>query len=463
MWSFDHRYTLRALGAVLGAATLATAAQAAPRPIRVNVNFPSNQQQPVFRMRPTNPMQFEAARESSILFNRSLSPNQPIPSQQVFRSSIFGNGSTNPFYTPFPGAPNISQQALNTALTGSAFGIGGLGGLGGVPISPFLGGYPYGGGYGGYGIGSNLYGSGSGGPYSGYLSGGTAAAGSNTLTSYPRSPDEDGRLARIDARRRAFDEYLYERLNAPTHEDLREFTQHESLRRSLNEPPRTEVWSGGSLNTLLADIQKLQGVDKDNVPEIPLDEDLVKRMNVTASGGNGGSMAFLKDGGRLNWPLGVRILGPGEETRELRSQINTLLPDAVAQAANGKVDPGLLQELSRDVNRLQRLLVARANDMPEDTYIDARRFLNNLDDSVRLLRRPDAGDYINGRYAAKGSTIQKLVKYMTEHGLEFGPGVPGEEAAYKMVQQALVRYDSALRMNQLRQDTSAKQPAARTK
>src|SRR5207248_2112831 len=143
--------------------------------------------------------------------------------------------------------------------------------------------------------------------------------------------------------------------------------------------PSTEIWSGQALNTLLADVQKLQGVDRDVATEIPLNDDLVKRLNVTTTNGRGGSMGFLKDGGRLSWPLGLRSLPPADETRDLRSQIDTLMQDAVSQAANGKVDPGLLQELTGDVDRLQRLLVARANDLPENTYIDAKQFLNNLD------------------------------------------------------------------------------------
>lgn len=307
------------------------------------------------------------------------------------------------------------------------------------------------------------YASGSSSPYGGYLSGGAGATGSNTLTGSTHAAvlREEARMAQIDTRRRAFDEYVYERFNSPTHEDLREFTQHESLRRSLNEPPRTEIWSGGSLNTMLADVRKLQHVGRDNVSEIPLDEDLIKRINVTATGGRGGNMGLLKNGGRLNWPVGLRTLPQDEAMRELRSQVDTLLQDAVNEAANGKVDPRLMLELSRDVARLQRLLVSQGHALPGDTYIEARRFLNNLDDSVRLLRRPDAGDYITGRYMAKGSTVQQLVKYMTERGLEFGPAVAGEESAYQMVQQALVRYDSALRTAPLRQDMTAKEPAAR--
>jgi hypothetical protein len=410
-----------------------------------------------FRFNP-DPLEFEAAREQSILFNRASGLNQPVS-----RLATIGPLSAtprwplgvNPFMPLYPGGPTALQQAYTNSLIGGSLnsfppGLFNNPFLTGA-YPPYYGGYPgYGGG--GYSIGPAL-------SSGGYISGGASALGSespggatNSLTSYvtPDLANEAFRQARLNTRRRAFDEYLYERLNAPTNEDLREFGQHEALRRSLSDPPRTEVWSGQSLNTLLADVQKLQGMDRDNVPEIPLDEDVLKRINVTATGGRGGNMGFLKDGGRISWPLGLRALPPAQETRELRSQVNSLLQDAVSQAANGKVDAGLLQELSNDVDRLNRLLQARANDMPENTYIDARQFLKNLDDAVRLLQRPEAGDYVSGRYAAKGNTVQKLVQYMTNHGLQFGPAVPGDEGAYQAVQQALARYDTSLRAGELR-------------
>jgi hypothetical protein len=505
MWQHRRLYILQALAAMAVVTLLATAVEAAPKrpapaapaatttpPFRVNLNFPgprfpaipANMSRAFFA---TNPLANEAAREQQILFNMSMQRNKPLLGS--FSTGGIGyTPGTNPFWNPLTGGPpSVAQQAYNTSVLGAA--------LSNVPpwafgANPYLSsGMPYlpygGGGYGGYGYGGGAtlssggygggyaspYGGGAVDPYGGYVSGSTGPGSPSgaTLTSYDINPGaarEQAKRANLATRRRAFDDYLYERLNAPTFEDLREFTQHQALRRSLNEPPSTEIWSGASLNTLLNDVQKLQGITRGDLPDISLDEDVVKRLNLNPTARN---IGLLRDGGRLSWPLGLRSLPPSDETRELRSQVGTLLQDGVAQAANGKVDPGLVAELNRDVTRLQRLLVAKANELPEDTYIEARQFLNNLEAAVRVLRRPDAGDYLSGRVGAKGSSVQKLVQYMTERGLQFGPGSPGDEGAYNAVHRALARYDTALRGDELRRSNdaavrdAAHEPAPRAK
>jgi hypothetical protein len=58
------------------------------------------------------------------------------------------------------------------------------------------------------------------------------------------------------------------------------------------------------------------------------------------------------------------------------------------------------------------------------------------------LAQPDAVDYLNGKYKAKGKTVADLVKYMTDNGLQFARATPGAEAAYTTLYHALVAYDS---------------------
>jgi hypothetical protein len=366
----------------------------------------------------------------------------------------------NPFFQVSPGL-TIGQAAFNLSTLGNALSRFPPWAFGANPYAA-LSAYPaYG--YPGYGIGgysygySSSYGSPYGyqNPYGGYMSGeaDVIRGWGNYLVNQQNAAllRDKVREAKLDTRRRAFDEYLYERANAPTYEDNRIVLQHEELRRSLDEPPVTEVWSGKSLNTLLADVQRLQGGNRDAGPAIALDEDLLKQINVTAAPGRG-NLGLLKDRGRLDWPIGLRILPPADESRDLRTQVDSLIQEALVQAANGTVDAGVLQELDRDVNSLQRMLVSRVEVMPMGTYITAKRFLSDLEDAVKLLRQPDAGQYVNGKYAAKGANVQALVKYLTDHGLQFAPGVPGSEAAYLALQRAFVRYDNALRSAEVKKE-----------
>jgi hypothetical protein len=82
--------------------------------------------------------------------------------------------------------------------------------------------------------------------------------------------------------------------------------------------------------------------------------------------------------------------------------------------------------------------------MTPTQYVDARRFLNQLEDALTALQQPDVQNFFNGRWAAKGKTVGDLVKYMADNGLRFAPATQGDEAAYRMLQQRLAAYNMAL-------------------
>src|SRR5260370_10967449 len=112
---------------------------------------------------------------------------------------------------------------------------------------------------------------------------------------------EQTKQASIVTRRKNFDENLYERAKAPTLEDERERARMETLRRSRNDPPITEIWSGKALNDLLQGIQQ-QLARQVQGPTVPLDESILSHINVTGSQA-GGSLGMLRRDGRLDWPV----------------------------------------------------------------------------------------------------------------------------------------------------------------
>ena len=61
-----------------------------------------------------------------------------------------------------------------------------------------------------------------------------------------------------------------------------------------------------------------------------------------------------------------------------------------------------------------------------------------LDNAIKALQAPDVGNYINGKYAARGKTVGELVKNMG--GLKFAQATPGDEQAYKALQEKLASY-----------------------
>ncbi len=306
--------------------------------------------------------------------------------------------------------------------------------------NPYNSGAGYGG-YGGYGYGYPYYTD----PYSGYLHGAADVINSQgrIMVSQQQAYQmrEQVRQDMISTRRKAFDEYLYEREKMPTPEDDRERYMKQQLARSRNNPPLTEIWSGKALNDLLADLQKVAGRGDSaslRTFQIPLDEDALRRVNVSPSAGAG--IGLLKDQGKLVWP--VALSGP--EFREQRERINTLAQEAVKQAEfNNQVDPGVIRQMSNDVDQLQAQLRRTGRDLPPSPYIDAKTFLQNLASSIAALQQRDVGNYFTGKYALKAKTVPELVKYMSDQGLRFSPAVPGEEGPYQALYQALVSYDLA--------------------
>jgi hypothetical protein len=283
--------------------------------------------------------------------------------------------------------------------------------------------------------------------YGGFLRGNAdvISATGQYLINYERAKlgREAVRQARIDTRRKLFEEYLYERANTPTLEDERERAIDLERRRAVNDPPVTEIWSAKALNDLLFDVQKLQGKGITG-PQVRLDEDTLKRINVSA-GKTAGNVGLLKNEGKLNWPLALRTMKPQKDVEYLRQEIDSELPQSINEAVNGKVDAKRLETLTKDVDKIQELLTNNVRDLPPGQYMEARRFLNNLEDGLQVLQQPNAGLYFTQKYAAKGGTVKQLVENMSKEGLTFAPAVGGDEAAYVALHRALAAYDVGAR------------------
>jgi hypothetical protein len=239
-----------------------------------------------------------------------------------------------------------------------------------------------------------------------------------------------------------------------TPEQERERIHQEELAWSRSDLPDNQITSATALNILLTDLQSLQtrGIQG---PEVKIDQAILPSLNVVVNGRNG-NIGVLKDEGRINWPVALS----GTDFEVERLQIESSIPKAIDEAVNAEavayceiVKPqamaaalagGLtISSTDRALASMRFRLAAKIKETPTSEYIRAKRFLNQLDDAVRLLRQPDAGNYFNQTYAAKGQTVTQLVQYMTRHGLQFAPAVEGDEPAYVALHQALAEYDLA--------------------
>jgi hypothetical protein len=93
------------------------------------------------------------------------------------------------------------------------------------------------------------------------------------------------------------------------------------------------------------------------------------------------------DGGRLEWPVGLRVVG-GPAGDELRQQIADLLQQGAGQTQAGSAKPQTAQELARSVQALRKLLLRDRDErfsLALTTYQEAERFLDRLDRAGKLL------------------------------------------------------------------------------
>jgi len=331
----------------------------------------------------------------------------------------------------------LRQAAVNPVLPGLPPGGGGT-----IVNSPYQG-MTSDPGYGGYGGYNSIYYYD---PYGGYLRGAAEVINAQGRFAIAQQQAvltrEQIKAERIANRKRAFDEWLYERERMPTLEDERQRMQREELRRAMNNPPVTEIWSGKALNDLLAELQKQ--LAKGSLTTAPgaeeaFDDDTLKHINVTSRQGT--NVGLLKNDGRLSWPFALT----GPEFKDERERLTNLSEDVVKQArfAN-RIDAGTLKQMTDDMEKINKSLTRQVGDLSPSQYIEAKRFLNNMNDALRVLQQPDAVNYFNRKYAARGKNVPELVKYMTDQGLQFAPAVPGDEASYVAVQRAMAAWAQAV-------------------
>jgi hypothetical protein len=398
-----------------------------------------------------NSFNLSSNRSLNVSLNSSLNPflNTSLKESLNRSLNVSANGSLNPFLfnrlllNPAVGTFGNPYASLLSAPALPAYSPLGNAALTSAAALPGAAAYPGTAGYGGYPGYPTYYD-----PYSGYLKGGAeiiqAQGQLKILLEQANLVREQARSAEIDNRKKLFDEIAYERANTPSWTDRQEKARALSVRRSRDgTAPVTEIWSGKALNDILADLKRLRAKGQEGPEDIELDPDTLKQINVRGSGS--GNIALLRNGGQLTWPVGLRELEPTDTSKEVRRLIESKAVEAVRQAENGAVSAGLIRDLQTNVNKLRRMLVKNLGELPTNQYIEAKRYLNNLDAAVQALQQPGVGNYFNQRWVAGGRTVRDLVGNMLKKGLTFAPAVAGDETAYQALHSALAAYDQTAR------------------
>jgi hypothetical protein len=408
------------------------------------------------------------------MFSAALAMCEPAQAQTtntriVTNTTTFGNnnnvrigpavqlnrfGSSGSLYgNPFAPSPLSPYSGYGYSLAGSSSGgcYGSGYGTGGGSYGSSSAGYGNGsGGYSGaYGSGGGYTGgySGScGDPYSGYLTGaaGVISSQASFLVSKRQADvlNEQARSAAVDVRRKIYEQWKYERNDQPTLEQIRREGWEQAYKRAIFNPPLNDIWSADALNRILDHASRIQGRGIDGAT-VALNDGTIRQINFST--GVAGSIGVLKERGRLRWPTILEREDYGTE-RELFSH---LAVDAVRQGAmNNRVDPGTLHAMQTNLATLNERLTGRVGDLAPEDYMDAKRYLKDLDQALRILKRPDVAKFLNNEYAARGQTAGELIQNMSSLGVRFAPATPGSEAAYNALYKGLVSYDLTLTQKQ---------------
>jgi hypothetical protein len=247
---------------------------------------------------------------------------------------------------------------------------------------------------------------------------------------------EQAEQAKLDTKRKAYDQWLYERATRPSIEDDREQAYLESIRRARHDPPLAEIWTGKALNDLLKTLQKSQAQGIQG-PSVLLEEGILKHINVSA-GTSAGSLGILTNANALKWPYVLK----GAAYKKDRDAITELAPQAVQQAGSGEVDEDTLRGLGDSVNRLLASLKRNVAEIEPNDYIRAKRYLNQLDTAVAALKDPNVAKSVNRKWVGKETTVASLVAQMTRDGVRFAAANEGDQPAYTALHSAMVTYDN---------------------
>src|SRR5437660_7695026 len=89
------------------------------------------------------------------------------------------------------------------------------------------------------------------------------------------------------------------------------------------------------------------------------------------------------------------------------------LPEPVRKAKCGPVPQGLANDIKNNVQKMQDILLRTVSDIAPGDYIDAKRYLNMLEESAKALNDPNVSNYFNDKWTAKGKKVGELVEHMT--------------------------------------------------
>jgi hypothetical protein len=242
-----------------------------------------------------------------------------------------------------------------------------------------------------------------------------------------RNLNEKARQEKIITRKKEIEFWVWRRdFLAQAEEKERERIKQREIQRAVDEPPRTEIYAGISLNILLKQLQKLSPLKG---PSPGIDPECLWHVHIRSEADHGLGL-LSKD--KIFWtPL------LATECMDQCLQLEQMLNQVKQQVGTSQgVDQKSLLDICRKVDALLAWIDAgdRANRNSRDVVwkpdntIGARRLLRQIKESVSTLQNnPESVVYLRPLQA---QTVSELVEYMKNKGLVFGEALAGDERHY---------------------------------
>jgi hypothetical protein len=266
---------------------------------------------------------------------------------------------------------------------------------------------------------------------------------------------EQANQANLKTQKEKFDLQRYIEDNTPKWSDYQKKILAKRLERIREAATPGEIFSGSALNLLMNElgVKQFKKVEMGVIP--PLSKEVLSHLNVTAPGNNGNmgllremalSLAKSEKGKEpaLVWPIALRQILTDEDMKKVQGNTWQLLK-VVAAGENGL---NLYADLDLAVEKMREGLKAQVLMVPTDQYLEAKRFLNELRDAIRILQNPTAvKQYLDYQsFAAKDRTVTEVIDHIIRNGLAFAPATQGDEFAYQAMYSSLASYDVAFNM-----------------
>ena len=153
-------------------------------------------------------------------------------------------------------------------------------------------------------------------------------------------------------------------------------------------------------------------------------------------------MGLLKNKGELDWPEALQK----SVFKDAREQLSTLMRRAYRSVNSGNnPDPATLNDLQAQYRKMREILENNVSELKPDEYIEARRYLNEIGQTIKGLQDPNVVHQFSDEWKpTKAKFVHELVQHMRAKGLLFAPANEEDQAAYMALYHALAAFDAGM-------------------